>query len=269
MSGLTLTNVRTGTTATITQHVADQAAERILHMINADPSRTPSFTLFADPTYYYQQEGPFGYTCTNPTGPPGCPAVNNGNAWNHGDDNKVIGNTWVGFVGPTIRSLGQTSSIWTDHTDVRPTMLSVLGLSPDYVPDGRLVAQVVDPSALPAGVRSNLSAYDALAGIYKQLNAPFGDFAQASERISTTAVQTTSPGDSVYAAWDQQLRACGVARNAVADAIKGLIDRAVFAGASLDAAAAARLIDRSRALLGQIEALSTDAVPPATSACHA
>jgi hypothetical protein len=121
----------------------------------------------------------------------------------------VIGNTWVGFVGPTIRSLGQTSSIWTDHTDVRPTMLSVLGLSPDYVPDGRVVAQVVDSSALPAGMRSNLSVYDALTGIYKQLNAPFGEFARASGKISTTAVQTTSPGDAVYRAWDDQLRACG------------------------------------------------------------
>jgi hypothetical protein len=268
MSGLTLTNVRTGVTAKILQHVADQATERILHMVTADPSRTPSFTLFGDPTYYYQQEGPFGYTCANPTGPPGCPAVTNANAWNHGNDNQVIGNTWAGFVGPTIRNLGQTGSIWTDHTDVRPTMLSVLGLSSDYVPDGRLVAQVVAPAALPAGVRANLALYVGLTGIYKQLNAPFGEFARASEKISTKAVQTTSPGDAVYNAWDGQLRGCGEARNAVADAIKVLLDRASFAGAALDAGRAMKLIDASTRLIDQIKALASGTAPPATPACH-
>jgi hypothetical protein len=78
MAGLTLTNARTGATAKVTQHIADQATERILHMVNADPSRTPSFTLFGNPTYFDQQERPFGYTCANPTGPPGCQVVNNG-----------------------------------------------------------------------------------------------------------------------------------------------------------------------------------------------
>jgi hypothetical protein len=76
--------------------------------------------------------------------------VDNGNAWNHGDDNPVIAQTWLGLVGPTVRQLGQTSSIWTDHTDVRPTMLSVLGLTPDYVPDGRVISQAIAPDALPA-----------------------------------------------------------------------------------------------------------------------
>ncbi|HEY6399110.1 MAG TPA: hypothetical protein VIX82_16810 [Solirubrobacteraceae bacterium] len=269
MAGLTLTNARTGETNRVTQHIADQAAERILHMINADPSRTPSFTLFGNPTYYYQQEGPFGYTCPSPNGPPGCPAVNNGNAWNHGSDNQVIGNTWVGFVGPTIRNLGQTGSIWTDHTDVRPTMLSVLGLSPDYVPDGRLVAQMVQPPSLPAGVRASLPLYIELTGTYKQLNAPFGEFARASERVSTKAVTTTSPGDAIYKAWDRQLSACGEARNAVAAAVKSLLDRASFGGAGIDGGHAMKLIDRSKALIAQITALASDGEPPALPACHA
>ena len=70
LSGLTLTNVRTGALDTVTQHIADQTDQTILHMTNADPQRTPSFTLFGNPTYYYEQEGPFGYTCENPTGLP-------------------------------------------------------------------------------------------------------------------------------------------------------------------------------------------------------
>jgi hypothetical protein len=268
MAGLILTSVRTGATERVLQHIADQTDERILHMVNADPSRTPSFTLFGKPIYYYNQEGPFGYTCPTSDGPPGCPAVNNANAWNHGNDNQVIGNTWVGYVGPTIRNLGQTGAIWTDHTDVRPTMLSVLGLSPDYVPDGRLVAQLVDPAALPAGVRANQSLYDELTGVYKQLNAPFGEFARATEGVSTRAVETTSPGDAVYRAWDKQLSTCGEARNSVAEAITGLIDRAEFGGAALDAGLAMRLVDRSKTLLDQIRALASASVPPAMPACH-
>jgi hypothetical protein len=53
MSGLTLTNARTGAVDQVTQHIADQTDEMILHMTNADPSRTPSFTLFGNPDYYY------------------------------------------------------------------------------------------------------------------------------------------------------------------------------------------------------------------------
>jgi hypothetical protein len=268
MSGLTLTNVRTGATDTVTQHIADQTDEMILHMINADPSRTPSFTLFGNPDYFYEQEGPFGYTCPTPTGPPGCPVVFNGDAWNHGDDNPVIARTWLGLVGPTISRLGQTSAVWTDHTDVRPTMLSVLGLTPDYVPDGRLIAQAILPSALPAGVRDASSLFDRLAATYKQLNAPFGEFGHASEIVSTTAVQTSSPGDGQYLAWDEQLQRCGSARDAVAGQIKTLLDNVEFGGATLDQATASTLIGEGQTLIAQLQALSRQSTPPASPTCH-
>jgi hypothetical protein len=117
-------------------------------------------------------------------------------------------------------------------------------------------------------VRANLALYVGLTGIYKQLNAPFGEFARASEKISTKAVQTTAPGDAVYNAWDGQLRGCGEVRNAVADAIKVLLDRASFAGAALDAGRAMKLIDASTGLIDQIKALASDSAPPATPACH-
>lgn len=65
-----------------------------------------------------------------------CPAVNPCFAWNHGDDNPEIARTWVGYVGPTVKNLGETRSIWTDHADVRSTMLETLGLADDYMDDG-------------------------------------------------------------------------------------------------------------------------------------
>ena len=39
----------------------------ILHMVNSDPNRTPTFTLFGNPAFYYEEESPFGYTCAEPT----------------------------------------------------------------------------------------------------------------------------------------------------------------------------------------------------------
>src|SRR5437762_8897508 len=44
---------------------------------------------------------------------------------------------------------------WTDHTDVRPTMLSLLGLTDDYGHDGRVVSQVLAPTAIPAALQSS------------------------------------------------------------------------------------------------------------------
>ena len=35
---------------------------------------------------------------------------------------------------------GQDDSTWADHTDVRPTMLSLLGLQDTYIHDGQFVS---------------------------------------------------------------------------------------------------------------------------------
>ena len=48
-----------------------------------------------------------------------------GFAWNHGDIQEEIGNTWVGFVGPGVASNGVDSTTWTDHTNLRPTILAL------------------------------------------------------------------------------------------------------------------------------------------------
>ncbi len=232
VSQLTLTNARTGATDRVTQHIATQTDEAILHMVNADPSRTPSFTLFGNPDYYYEQEGSFGYTCPSTSTTPGCPAVGNAFAWNHGDDNPVIGNTWFGMVGPNIRHLGQTADVWTDHADLRPTMLEALGLTSSYANDGRVVTQVLDPSALPSAMRTALPFVEALGAVYKQLNAPFGQFDSDSEIVSTRAAASHSPGDAVYQAWDAQLQACLSARNDVASSISALLNAEEFGGAA-------------------------------------
>ena len=263
VSKLTIANQRTLQTDTVTQHIADQADLSILHMINADPLRTPSFVLFGNPDYFYQS------SCATGGSPsvPGCPVVNNGFAWNHGDDNPEIARTWVGYVGPTIENLGQTRSVWTDHTDVRPTMLEALGLHDDYSLDGNAVTQVLDRSTLPSSLRKHLGRYEDLAAIESQLNAPFGQFGHDSEVVSTTAVESSAPNDSVAKGFDQQLSACKSQRDALVAQIQPMLLGAEFSGTPIDKHRARSLAEQAYRLIGDMQRLSRMSEPPNYTVC--
>lgn len=262
VSSLTVANQRTGTTDTVTQHIADQADLSILHMINSDPLRTPSFVLFGNPTYFFETG-----SCPSSDTTPGCPVVDPGFAWNHGDDNPEIANTWVGYVGPTVRKLGQTGKIWTDHTDVRSTMLEALGLSDDYMDDGNAVAQILDPSSLRGGIRGDLSAYEHLDAVEKQVNAPFGQFGHDSEIVSTRAVESSSPGDAVAHGFDQQLATCNTARNKLVGVIQPLLQSAEFGGGPIPGGTAGQLIGQAQRLIADMHSLSKMKAPPSHMVC--
>ncbi len=61
-------------------------------MVNSDPTRTPTFTLFGNDDFFF--------TTSNPcSGVAEC--VLPGFAWNHGDVQDEIANTWVGMAGPS------------------------------------------------------------------------------------------------------------------------------------------------------------------------
>jgi len=89
----------------LTQSLADPVELQALHMINADENRTPTFVDFGNPDYFFQTSPPCG-TATNPIQQ----CVSSAFAWNHGDIQQEIGNTWVGFVGPGIDRHGIDSS---------------------------------------------------------------------------------------------------------------------------------------------------------------
>jgi hypothetical protein len=267
VSRLTLTNQINGHSEAVTQHIADRADESILHMVNSDPNRTPSFTLFGNPNFFYEEESPFGYTCENPTGPPGCPVVNNGFAWNHGDDNPEIAQTWLGLVGPTVRTEGQQGDVWTDHTDVQPTVMEALGLHSDYQADGRAITQVLDPGTLPPEVQHHQGSLEALGAVYKQLDAPFGQFGHDSEIVSTRAVQSSSPEEATYRRFDQQLEACGNQRNTIAGEIQKLLNGAEFEGASVSEPRLWELAARGAWLIAQMHLLSLLPSPPPHLVC--
>src|SRR5213078_860580 len=163
--------------------LADHTEMKTLHMVTADPFRTPTFTPFADPDwFFFATGGATPATCATPAACAFIPArTSQSFAWNHGDIQDEIASTWVGYVGPGVDQTGVNGTTWSDHTDVRPTILELVGLNDDYVHDGRVISEILEGYARPLALKKSTS-FVALAQVYKQLNAPFGAFAMATLR---------------------------------------------------------------------------------------
>ena len=147
----------------IAQYQAGALEQRVLHMQTADPLRTPTYTLFPKPDYFFSTSGPNV-------------SINNGFAYDHGYYSPNIDITWVGdgrawrreqrcrraVAGrhqpgePTLsrrrpfREASQTGT-WVEETDIRPTMLHLLGLTDDYQSDGHVITQAL--TSVPARAR--------------------------------------------------------------------------------------------------------------------
>ena len=180
----------------ITRALADPVEEKTLHMVTADPFRTPTFTLFADPDWFFFATG--GATPALCATPNACafipPRTSQSFAWNHGDIQDEIASTWIGMVGPGVDQSATPDQTWTDHTDLRPTMLSLVGLKDDYTHDGRLLNGDLTGYAVPAAVKMSGSNFTQLADAYKQLNASFGTFAMNTLKASTHALASNDSG---------------------------------------------------------------------------
>jgi len=237
----------------ITQALADPVTEKTLHMVTADPARTPTFTLFADPDwFFFASNNPA--TCATLGACAFIPArTSQSFAWNHGDIQDEIASTWVGYVGPGVRNLGTMDDVWTDHADVRPTMLSLLGLTDDYIHDGRVVAEPLYAWAVPLQLQAHRAAWLALANTYKQLNAPFGTFSMAALKVSTAALASGSPtDDSTYNHLSADITDWTTSRDALATQIKGLLDSSAFGGKALNERDARSLTQQAQALIAQV-----------------
>jgi hypothetical protein len=93
MARLTAVNPITGNTDRLMAAMADPVEEKLLHMVTAaDPSRTPTFTLFGNPDYFFQGSGS------------ATPVEGAGFAWNHGDIQPEIAHTFIGIVGPGVQN---------------------------------------------------------------------------------------------------------------------------------------------------------------------
>jgi len=257
MSQLSWLNPYTGVVENnIMVALADHIGMKTLHMVTADPFRTPTFTPFADPDwFFFATSGTPPATCATQAACAFIPArTNQSFAWNHGDIQDEIASTWVGYVGQGVDPAGVDSTTWSDHTDVRPTILELVGLNDDYVHDGRVISEILEGYARPLALKKSTS-FVALAQVYKQLNAPFGAFAMATLRASTKALASNDADDATYNSIEGQIQALTMQRNTLVAQMISLLDGAEFKGKSFGDAQAQSLIGQGQALLNQANAL--------------
>ena len=268
VAGLTAANPYTGTTQKIANYLADPTEEAILHMVNADPARTPTFAMFAKPDYFVS---PGAANCNTP-----CVSVNPGFAYNHGDYAAEINTNYTAFAGPGVKHLGLdgssaangpnsagansgqtevvdsgTTGTWVDETDIRPTLVYLAGLKDDYEHDGRVITEILTAPnrALAApGVAS-------LGACYKQLNSSVGQFGAFTLHAATAAIESSTPGDARYRVVDASLAGLDKLRDSLALRVKGELEAAAFgdqpiAGAGGQTVVCKSIISAAAALSG-------------------
>src|SRR6266851_4404027 len=230
--------------------MADPIEEKALHFVNSDPARTPSFTGFADPNYFL--------TAANSV--PSCgsnPCIDYHFAWSHGDIQPVIATTWMALVGPGIQQGGIDSATWSDHTNVRPTMLAALGLHDDYLLDGRVLIEALTTKATPQSLIAHRETLRRLGDVYEQVNAPFGEFGLNTLTASTAAISSgTAIDDSHYTAIENQIGGLTAQRDVLAVQIRAALNAAAFDGVPLNEQQAKDWINQAQGLIDQAKQLA-------------
>ena len=248
VAALKVTNLITGNNDTLTNYMADPVEMNLLHMITGDPARTPTFTMFANPDYYLATGAP---NCTSP-----CVAEGPAFAWNHGDVAPEINTTWLAQRGPVLKHEGDHNSTWTDHTDIRPTMLALLGLQDDYTDAGRVLFEDLKDSAISPVIVKNRPLMTQLARVYKQINAPVGQLGLDSLQVSTTALESNIAGDNTYSTLENDLSEITSQRDWLANQMITILQQAEFTNQAPDAQQAQWLIDNGNELLQQVRNLA-------------
>jgi hypothetical protein len=247
---LTADDLSTGKTVPLTEYLADPVEMNLLHMVTGDPKRTGTVALFANPDFWLSGGSA---TCS----PSSCVTEPSGqDAWNHGDVAPEINTTWLGMVGPGVQNQGVNNWLWSDHTDIQPTMMELLGLHDDYTPDGRVLTEIIDPSALPDSVRHNYGLLTELGDAYTQINAAVGAFGLSTLTASTKALASSSPGDATYVAIENSLIKLGNERDALVAQMKTELYGAAWDGQPLNTGQATWLIGAAHGLLAQAAALA-------------
>jgi hypothetical protein len=232
-----------GATVPLTQRLADTVEEEALHMVNADPKRTPTFTLFGNSDFFFQASnsgtcGGTQVTCVDPKF-----------AWNHGDFQDEIANTWLGVVGPGVANNGIDTQTWTDHVDVRPTINSLIGLSDSYENDGRVITQILSDNG-----HGNDKTIAELGAVYKQIDAPFGAFGMDTLVASTAALKWTD--ELKYDSIETAIANLTLQRDTLADSIRAALYEDASGGDGVNELQAKLWIAKSQILLAKAHALA-------------
>ena len=252
LNALTATSLITGNTDRLSVLLADRAEMKLLHMVPSLPDRVPTFTMFGNDDYFFETASAANRSkdCSQP---PACLLEEgpSGFAWNHGDFQTDITQTWFGMVGPGVRQRGRDDSVFSDHTDLRPTIMALVGLNDDYVHDGRVLVEKLEHRALPDSLEDSREHYIKLAQAYKQIFATKGSVGVNS---LVAANQAIASDDNTYAKFLATIADITQDRNELAGEIIALLNGAAFGnkrvGENED------LIKRARSLVDQVEDLA-------------
>jgi hypothetical protein len=216
----------------IVKYQAGALEQRVLHMQTADPLRTPTYTLFPKGDYFFSTTGPNV-------------SINNGFAYDHGYYSPNIDVTWVAMAGRGVSVRGvdgpqpaegnqpsdpegnhtvpqaSTKGTWVEETDIRPTMLHLLGLTDDYQSDGHVIMQAL------ASKSPELVATAALAAGYDQINSSVGILGTDTLLADSKALASGSgTSDSAYAGEQAKLQKLADDRDRAATQIKQTLSAA-------------------------------------------
>jgi cell division protein FtsB len=132
--------------------------------------------------------------------------------------------------------------------------LELVGLKDGYIHDGRVISEILQGYALPRALAKS-DSFIALARIYKQLNAPFGQFAMATLKASTKALTSNDAMDATYTSIEGQIQSLTAQRDALAAQINALLNGAEFNGQSFTDRQARPLIVQGLNLLFEANSL--------------
>jgi hypothetical protein len=254
VNALTTVNPITGNTDRLSVLLADRAEMKLIHMVPSVADRTPTFTMFANPDYFIQNSSAFtggqGKDCSQP---PPCLLEDPGFAWNHGDFQKEITRTWFGMAGPGVRVQGRNDEVFSDHTDLRPTLMALLGLKDDYVHDGRVLVEKLENRSLPDALEDSRRDYVDVAGAYKQINATKGSVGRNSLVYANRAITGADKGYTKYLA---KIGEITEQRNELAAEMIALLNAAAFKNNPIRDHQGDDLIDRAMRLVDKVENLA-------------
>jgi hypothetical protein len=245
----------------IAQYQAGALEQRVLHMQTVDPLRTPTYTIFPKPDYFFSTSGPNV-------------SINSSFAYDHGYYSPNIDITWVAMAGrgvavngvdgpqpaggnqpsdpESLHTVPQASQVgtWVEEADIRPTMLYLTGLHDDYQSDGEVIGQALAaPSATIAGTAE-------LASVYQQINSSVGAFATDTLIADSKALASGSASDdTTYANEQATLADLADHRDRVATLMKATLARAALGIAPSHGELQSEL-SQGRALLRQAATLA-------------
>jgi hypothetical protein len=248
LNALTVLNPITGNNEKLSALLADRAEMKLLHMAPAIADRLPTFTMFGNDNYFDETASASSGKGKDCSQAPACVAVGPGFAWNHGDFQKQITRTWFGMVGPGVAKQGRDDTVFSDHTDLRPTILTLVGLKDDYVHDGRVLVENLERHALPDSLSDSLPTYVALAQAYKQINATKGPVGVNSLVAANRAITSD---DATYGKFLTTIGAITNERDVLASQMIALLNGAAFENKPVRSAE--DLVEQARKLNDKVE----------------